>query len=51
MLEKRFSINADLIVENLNEEYLISQWIAHDYVTISGPLSQFAVPKELLLSC
>lgn len=50
MLERGFSINGDIIIENLKEESLIAQRMVFDSVSDCGGLKNLMVTKELILS-
>lgn len=50
MLERGFSINGDIIIENLKEESLIAQRMVFDSVSDCGGLKNLMVTKELIIS-
>ncbi|RXN18476.1 LIM homeobox Lhx6 [Labeo rohita] len=49
-VERGFSVNKEVMVENLKEHSLISQRVIHDHVRSVGGLLNIAYTKELLLS-
>lgn len=49
-VEKGFSVNKEVMVENLKEHSLIAQWIIIDHVKHVGGLLNVVYMKELLLS-
>lgn len=49
-VERGFSVNKEVMVENLKEHSLIAQRIIHDHVNHVGGLLNIAYTKELLLS-
>ena len=51
-VERGFSVNKEILVENLKETSLISQRIVYDYMKVGQPLPlhEFSVPRGLLLS-
>lgn len=49
-VERGFSVNKKVMVENLKEHSLISQRVIHDHVRSVGGLLNIAYTKELLLS-
>ena len=49
-LERGFSVNGEMLVENLREETLVARRIVHDSVTKAGGLSSLTITKQLLLS-
>lgn len=49
-VERGFSINKEMMVENLKEHSLIAQWIIHDHVRFIGGLQNVGYTKELFLS-
>ena len=52
IVEKGFSINADVVTPNLKDETLVSPRMVHDGMNTMGiDLSKFVVPKELLAHC
>lgn len=51
VVERSFSINKEVEVENLKKVSLISQWLVHDHVMSSGKsLTEFKVSNNLLKS-
>ena len=48
-VERGFSINKEMMVENLKEHSLIAQQIIHDHVRFIGGLENVGYTKELLL--
>lgn len=48
-LERRFSINGDMIVEHLKEDSNIAQRIVYDYVLGVGGLDKLTISKDLIL--
>ena len=52
IVERGFSINADVATPNLKDETLVSLRMIHDGMNAMGiDLSKFVVPKELLAHC
>ena len=52
IVERGFSINANVITPNLKDETLVSLRMVHDGMNAMGiDLSKFVVPKELLAHC
>lgn len=49
-VERGFSINKEMMVENLKEHSLIAQRLIHDHVHFVGGLQNIGYTKELLLS-
>lgn len=49
-VERGFSINKEMMVENLKEHSLIAQRIIHDHVRFIGALQNVGYTKELFLS-
>jgi len=49
-LERGFSANADILVENLTEESLVAQRLIFDSISVSGGLGSFTITKQLILS-
>ena len=51
-VEREFSANKELLVENQKKESLIAQRLVKDYTSAccNGDLSKFPVPKRLILS-
>lgn len=49
-VERVFSINKEMMVENLKEHSLIAQWIIHDHLRFIGGLQNVGYTKELFLS-
>ena len=51
-VERGFSANKELIIENQKEDSLVAQRLVKDYIhaCCSGDLTKFPVPKELILS-
>lgn len=50
-VERGFSINKNLIIENLSEESLIAKRIIADYIISVGGIENVLITKELLVSC
>ena len=49
-VERRFSVNANVIVENLQEESIVAQSIVHDRICEAGGVLEVPLSKELLTS-
>ena len=52
-LLRGFSVNREVLVENLKQQSLVSQRIVYNYMTVgqSANLHEFQIQRELLLSC
>ena len=51
-VERGFSVNKELLVENLGQKSLISQRIVYDHMTsLSIKIHEFAISSDLLKSC
>ena len=52
-VERGFSVNREVLVENLKQQSLVSQRIVYNYMTVghSANLHEFQIQRELLLSC
>lgn len=50
MLERGFSVNGVLVVENLREESLIAQRLMYDSIQDLGGINKLVVSKDLILS-
>ena len=51
-VERGFSVNKELLVENLGQKSLISQCIVYDHMTsLSIKVHEFAISSDLLKSC
>ena len=52
-VERGFSVNREIIVENLQQKPLISQRLVYDYITVkhASSLYEYAIPNALLLEC
>ena len=52
-VERGFSVNREIIVENLQQKSLISQRLVYDYITVkhASSLYEYAIPNALLLEC
>lgn len=51
-MERGFSVNKELLVENLEKLSLVNQRIVYDHMTSSElKLSEFVISKELLKNC
>ena len=52
-VERGFSVNREIIVENLQQKSLISQRLVYDYITVkhASGLYEYAIPNALLLEC
>ena len=51
-VERGFSVNKELLVENLEKESLISQRMVYDHMTATGlKVNEFTISKDLLKSC
>jgi hypothetical protein len=52
-VERGFSVNKEMLVENMKKNSLISQRIVYDFMKVGQalPLHEFSVPRGLLLSC
>ena len=47
-----FSVNKDLLVENLNQQTLIEQWKVYDYFSLPGiDIHKYEIPPGLTKSC
>lgn len=49
-VERGFSVNKEVMVENLKEHSLVAQRVIHDHVRIIGGMHNVGYSKELLLS-
>lgn len=49
-VERGFSLNTNLIVENLQEESIVAQRIVHDNISFNGGVLEIPLTKELLIS-
>lgn len=49
-VERGFSVNKEVMVENLKEHSLVAQRIIHDHVRVIGGLHNICYTKELFLS-
>lgn len=49
-LERGFSVNGDLVVENLSEESLIAQRLIYDSIHTFGGIGKLVITKDLILS-
>lgn len=49
-LERGFSVNGDLVVENLSEQSLIAQRLVYDSILSCGGVSKLIISKEMILS-
>ena len=51
-IEYGFSVNKDLIVENLGEQSLIGQCLVYDYFTsLNTNIYEYVIPNNLVRSC
>ena len=51
--ERGFSVNREIIVENLQQKSLISQRLVYGYITVkyASSLYEYAIPNAFLLEC
>jgi len=49
-MERGFSVNKEILVENLTEDSLRAQRLVHDAVVDAGGVLKMDVPKKMLLS-
>lgn len=50
-LERGFSVNKEILVENMSEEYMVSRRIIHDAVSAAGGLAKWSslpIPKKMI---
>ena len=52
-VKRGFSVNKEILVENLQQKSLISQRMVFDYITVkhASRLHEYTIPDSLILKC